>query len=142
MKTSFGSGTRVFGLSVRTTNVLRNGEMVRESEAETRAVVREKIRSGEIEKHRNCGKKTVRELESWLATPCDETRFASCAKCAYWCREESVSEGIGVCRAHAPNPNLYGVIKELTGDAGAGPHEAWWPETGEADWCGDFKIRG
>ncbi len=141
MKMSFGSGTRLYGLSVRATNVLRNGEMVRENEAETRAVVREKVRTGDILRYRQCGKKTVREFERWLASECDETGLSSCARCAFWRRDEGVAEDSGSCRARAPVASVYGVVRSLVGDADCSANVAWWPETGALDWCGEFRRK-
>ena len=128
-------------LSVRASNTLDSADLFRESEIETRKAVRKGLENGSIAKICGCGKGTLSELRAWLESPCSEPIDLRCLGCKYWCSSESAKDGMGVCRARAPTAILYGVYRTLTGDVNASANEAWWPQTGMNDWCGEFKDK-
>jgi hypothetical protein len=125
-----------YGLSVRASNVLENGDMVRPTEAETREVVKGKIESGEIRKHRNCGKLTISEFEAWLETPCGETEKARCVNCRFMEKIEDDSETgfeAGLCHRFPPAH----VSAEYVGLMAWGSARVY-PDEG---WCGEWRRK-
>lgn len=55
-------------------------------------------------------------------------RVETCVSCRFWERRIDGYK-IGQCRKKAPNPSSQD--NEC----------AWWPTTGEVDWCGEFKPK-
>lgn len=57
----------------------------------------------------------------------------ACEACAYW---NSMEEGAGECRRHAPQTITFEVDDEVK-------FESMFPVTAADDWCGDFeKVSG
>jgi hypothetical protein len=65
-----------------------------------------------------------------------------CKECRYW--EHSRGESAGQCRRYAPRPTLQYPVYPPKGDWKTSPWAvgenagAIFPETIEADWCGEF----
>lgn len=59
-----------------------------------------------------------------------------CDQCRFWklgALYQRENERLGDCRFHAPQPFTR------SHDSEDFDHEAWWPETGASDWCGEFQ---
>jgi len=57
-----------------------------------------------------------------------------CKGCNFWSSYGEVSKGLeyGTCQRRAPQPRYSSANPEV------GSNEAWWPDTNEFDWCGDW----
>lgn len=58
-----------------------------------------------------------------------------CEDCAFWERWVSPTHK-GLCRRYAPRPRLADCDVSNHNDS-----EAWWPNTIEEEWCGEFQKR-
>ena len=57
-----------------------------------------------------------------------------CKNCRFW---QVLQDGHGICRKNSPVPR----DQELGEDGRSVVYRVSWPETHEADWCGDFQPR-
>ena len=129
---------KYYGLSTRAQHILIRGDMMRDTERATRDVVREKIRNGSIMGYRNCGKKTLRELEAWLDSTCAETDTVRCSTCAYFVKQDRPDSATGFDCGHC--------YRFPPVDVSRGTHEglnAWdqpmvFPHE---TWCGEWKRK-
>lgn len=60
-----------------------------------------------------------------------KTITRACEACAFW---NSLEEGAGECRRHAPQTIAFEVDDEVK-------FESMFPVTSEDDWCGDFQAK-
>ena len=57
-----------------------------------------------------------------------------CKSCRYW---QLLETSRGICRRNSPLPR----DQELGQDGRSVVYRVSWPETHEADWCGEFQAR-
>lgn len=61
----------------------------------------------------------------------------SCGVCKFY---ESIGQGAGECRRHAPCPNASAYVPRTEG-IGTIKTDIHWPKVFDANWCGEFQAR-